>query len=152
MGLLLSERCNSQHQPSWTNAKNTVTVVVSRLYTMTMVAEAIDTTGTAKSNMLSPVVRWVSGLLLMVGLSLLSSFKAGTELKEEHRTLAIQSDFDAYNTAWKQTINNNMTCYRGREYGNSTFPISPQFIVIGAQKVCSLFRDPWKLSLFCSLL
>jgi len=119
---------------------------------MTMVVKAFDTTGTAKSKMLSPVVRSVSGLLLMAGLSLLSSFKTGTELKEEHRTLAIQSDFDAYNTAWKQTINKNMTCYRGREYGNSTFPISPQFIVIGAQKVGMFAVPPGSLEMLCLLL
>lgn len=42
-----------------------------------------------------------------------------------------------FNNAWKQSIGSNITCFRGETFGNLanvTFPKSPHFIIIGAQK------------------
>jgi len=54
-------------------------------------------------------------------------------LKEQQREQrAVASE--AFNEAWHKTIGTNISCFKGEKFGNVTFPISPHFIIIGAQK------------------
>jgi len=51
-------------------------------------------------------------------------------------TTASQGSKDAYNAAWKKSLNATITCslMDGTDRNNVSFPLTPHFIIIGAQK------------------
>ena len=71
-----------------------------------------------------------------------SNKQTGSQQQYNHRPIlsvpkAQKAAFRAYNKVWKQSIGSNITCFRGEQFGDEayvTFPKSPHFIIIGAQK------------------
>ena len=67
-------------------------------------------------------------------------------VQEGHRALETKANFEAYNTVWKQSINDTISCSTGEAYGKKSmisFPKSPHFIIIGAQKAGTSALGEW---------
>ena len=65
-------------------------------------------------------------------------------VQNKHRVLDHQAEFNA--KVWKPSINDTITCNVGGTFGNAslvTFPKSPHFIIIGAQKAGTSALGAW---------